>query len=373
MAREVAGLSFCWGGFFVAKFIVYHLASVHILRNITFEIDEGGLGDGMTFLICLNIVAGALLPGTPGAALLRPPGSPAAPRPKLDPVLASAGLTIEYERIISLGLLGLVPASLAVKVAGVLVLLICCSVLLSKIKLQLKTQFYGKTAPVRPLQPPTTPSRDTSLRVVGSAPTPARRLRVALPWAPSCAACDSRHAVHTAAPQQIHPAKGKRGQIKRCVPDNPAHPEWHAAPIDSEHHRVVPTAAHFHFPIHGAASHRLPGIGPDAHHHRRDGIFPQFLHGHSDGWRDRQVHVQYQEPRGGHTPGISHEEGSALPGKADVNPWGLGAGDPGVGGCGHRPVQPCQLRVQPGLHGLHPHCRLCHVGNGQGCSRQSKN
>mmetsp|Transcript_32391 Transcript_32391/g.81143 ORF Transcript_32391/g.81143 Transcript_32391/m.81143 type:complete len:278 (-) Transcript_32391:1863-2696(-) len=259
MAREVAGLSFCWGGFFVAKFIVYHLASVHILRNITFEIDEGGLGDGMTFLICLNIVA---------------------------------GLTIEYERIISLGLLGLVPASLAVKVAGVLVLLICCSVLLSKIKLQLKTQFYGKTAPVRPLQPPTTPSRDTSLRVVGSAPTPARRLRVALPWAPSCAACDSRHAVHTAAPQQIHPAKGKRGQIKRCVPDNPAHPEWHAAPIDSEHHRVVPTAAHFHFPIHGAASHRLPGIGPDAHHHRRDGIFPQFLHGHSDGWRDRQVHVQ---------------------------------------------------------------------------------
>mmetsp|Transcript_27059 Transcript_27059/g.70197 ORF Transcript_27059/g.70197 Transcript_27059/m.70197 type:complete len:292 (+) Transcript_27059:957-1832(+) len=73
-----------------------------------------------------------------------------------------------------------------------------------------------------------------------------------------------------------------------------------------------------------------------------------------------------QEPRGGHTPGISHEEGSALPGKADVNPWGLGAGDPGVGGCGHRPVQPCQLRVQPGLHGLHPHCRLCHVGNGQG-------
>eukprot|EP00873_Tetraselmis_striata_P043521 jgi/Tetstr1/463785/TSEL_008601.t1 len=135
MAREVAGLSFCWGGFFVAKFIVYHLASVHILRNITFEIDEGGLGDGMTFLICLNIVA---------------------------------GLTIEYERIISLGLLGLVPASLAVKVAGVLVLLICCSVLLSKIKLQLKTQFYGKTAPLATPDMPSTPlhlSRFTLQRV----------------------------------------------------------------------------------------------------------------------------------------------------------------------------------------------------------------
>lgn len=115
LARDAAAFAICAGGFFMIRTVAFYLATTFILKYISMEVEESGLGDGLTFLICLNIVA---------------------------------GLTTEYDRMISLGLLGLVPTSLAVVVGSVLLLLIIMTVLLSKISLKLKTQYYGDARPV---------------------------------------------------------------------------------------------------------------------------------------------------------------------------------------------------------------------------------